>query len=355
MKAIAVIPARLASTRLPRKMLREIAGKPLIGVVYEAVRSSPLLADVLIATDSEEIMELCRKHGWKAQMTSTRHRSGTERVHEISGREAAEVYLNVQGDEPLTRAEHIASLLQVMENPAAQVGTLMTPAAEADIPNPNAVKIVIDINGRALYFSRATIPYDRDGTRPAYFKHLGLYAYRKSALDRFVQLPEATLEKSERLEQLRFLENGIPIYVGETPHDSVGVDTEEDLQRVIEILGKPLTRNSGSGWIQVCFRPQASAAASRREMAGCEWKNHSTHFEGVRSARFCSASLFIEEIKGSTLAIDSNAYRSACRSLKREYALSAGIRTNERATETSASSGRLAKSDSSSNMCWSTA
>jgi 3-deoxy-manno-octulosonate cytidylyltransferase (CMP-KDO synthetase) len=237
MKAIAVIPARLASARLPRKMLREIAGKPLIGVVYEAVRSSPLLADVLIATDSEEIMELCHKHGWKAQMTATRHRSGTERVHEISSREAAEVYLNVQGDEPLTRAEHIASLLQVMENPAAQVGTLMTPAAEADIPNPNAVKIVIDINGRALYFSRAAIPFDRDGTRPAYFKHLGLYAYRKAALDRFVQLPEATLEKSERLEQLRFLENGIPIFVGQTPHDSVGVDTEEDLHRVIQILG----------------------------------------------------------------------------------------------------------------------
>jgi 3-deoxy-manno-octulosonate cytidylyltransferase (CMP-KDO synthetase) len=99
------------------------------------------------------------------------------------------------------------------------------------------VKIVIDINGRALYFSRAAIPYDRDGTRPAYFKHLGLYAYRKAALDRFVQLPEATLEKSERLEQLRFLENGIPIFVGQTPHDSVGVDTEEDLHRVIQILG----------------------------------------------------------------------------------------------------------------------
>jgi 3-deoxy-manno-octulosonate cytidylyltransferase (CMP-KDO synthetase) len=237
MKAIAVIPARLASTRLPRKMLREIAGKPLIGVVYEAVRSSPLLAEVIIATDSEEIIAVCRRNGWKAQMTSSAHRSGTERVHEVSGREAAEVYINVQGDEPLTRLEHIATLLEVMEN-AATVGTVMTPATEVDIPNPNAVKVVTDLSGRALYFSRATIPHDRDGTRPRYFKHLGLYAYRKPALDQFVKLPESSLEKSERLEQLRFLENGIPIFVGETPYDSVGVDTEEDLQRVIEILRK---------------------------------------------------------------------------------------------------------------------
>ena len=238
MKAIAVIPARLASTRLPRKMLREIAGKPLIGVVYEAVRSSPLLAEVIIATDSDEIMEICREHGWKAQMTSPTYRSGTERVHEVSGRETADVYINVQGDEPLIRPEHIATLLQIMENPAAQVGTLMTPAAEVDIPNPNAVKVVTDLSGRALYFSRATIPFDRDGTRPPYFKHLGLYAYRKTALDRFVKLPESSLEKSERLEQLRFLENGVPIFVGKTDYDSIGVDTEEDLQWVIDILRK---------------------------------------------------------------------------------------------------------------------
>ena len=112
----------------------------------------------------------------------------------------------------------------------------MTPAAAADISNPNAVKVVTDLHGRALYFSRATIPFDRDGTQPHYFKHLGLYVYRKAALDRFVKLPESSLEKSERLEQLRFLENGIPIYVGETPYDTVGVDTEQDLQRVAEIL-----------------------------------------------------------------------------------------------------------------------
>lgn len=238
MRAIAVIPARLASTRLPRKMLREIRGKPLIGVVYEAVRSSTLLADVIVATDSEEIMAACRSKGWKAQMTLPAHRSGTERVHEISCREPADVYVNVQGDEPMVRPEQIATLLKVMENPAAEVGTVMTPAADIDIANPNAVKVVTDLTGRALYFSRAAIPFDRDGTRPRYLKHLGLYAYRKAALDRFVTLPESSLEKSERLEQLRFLENGILIYAGETPHDSVGVDTEEDLHRVTEILRK---------------------------------------------------------------------------------------------------------------------
>ena len=236
MKSIAIIPARLASTRLPRKMLREIAGKPLVGWVYEAVRSSPFLSDVIIATDSDEILNVCRTHGWKAQSTSTKHRSGTERVHEISNSVAADVYVNVQGDEPLVRSEQIFTLLEVMKDPAVQVGTVKTPCPPEEIPNPNAVKVVTAPDGRALYFSRATIPFDRDHTGPRYFKHLGLYAYRKPALDLFVSQPESTLEKSERLEQLRFLEHGIPIYVGETPYDSVGVDTEEDLQRVAEIL-----------------------------------------------------------------------------------------------------------------------
>jgi 3-deoxy-manno-octulosonate cytidylyltransferase (CMP-KDO synthetase) len=238
MKAIAVIPARLASTRLPRKMLREIGGKPLIGVVYEAVKSSPLLSEVIIATDSREILHVCRQNGWVALMTSEAHRSGTERVHEIAASIPADVYVNVQGDEPLTRPEHVATLLQVMADPTVEVGTVMTPAPAENIPNPNAVKVVTASNGRALYFSRATIPFDRDGTRPHYFKHLGLYAYRKAALDRFVGLPESSLEKSERLEQLRFLENGIHISVGETPYDTVGVDTEDDLQRVTEILSR---------------------------------------------------------------------------------------------------------------------
>ena len=236
MKAIAVIPARLASTRLPQKMLRQIEGKTLIARVYEGVRSSPLLDDVIVATDSDEIMQLCRQHDWNARMTSATHRSGTERVREISDSVEADIYINVQGDEPLTRAEHVAALIDLMKDPQVLVGTLKTPASPEDINNPNAVKVVTDSAGRALYFSRATIPFDRDGTRPCYFKHLGFYAYRKPALDRFCALPESSLEISERLEQLRFLENGISIQVGETPYDTVGVDTEEDLRRVEAIL-----------------------------------------------------------------------------------------------------------------------
>jgi 3-deoxy-manno-octulosonate cytidylyltransferase (CMP-KDO synthetase) len=123
-----------------------------------------------------------------------------------------------------------------MKDSAVQVGTLQTPCPAHDISNPNAVKVVTDVAGRALYFSRATIPHDRDGSGPRYYKHLGFYAYRKPALDRFVSLPESSLERSERLEQLRFLENGIPIHVGETPYDTVGVDTEADARRVEEVL-----------------------------------------------------------------------------------------------------------------------
>jgi 3-deoxy-manno-octulosonate cytidylyltransferase (CMP-KDO synthetase) len=183
-------------------------------------------------------MEVCKKNCWKAQMTAASHRSGTERVHEISNQVAADVYVNVQGDEPMVRTEQIATLLDVMKDAAVQVGTVKTPCAEEDIQNPSAVKVVTAMDGRALYFSRATLPFDRDGSRPRYFKHLGLYAYRKPALDFFMSQPESMLEKSERLEQLRFLENGVAIYVGETPYDSVGVDTEDDLRRVAEILGR---------------------------------------------------------------------------------------------------------------------
>ena len=237
MKTLAVIPARIASTRLSRKMLREIAGQPLVIRVYEAVRACTQLDDVVVATDSDEILDVCRQHGCKAQLTLAFHRSGTERVHEISNLIPADVYLNVQGDEPLTRPDHISALIELMSDPDVAVGTLKTPANLSDINNPNVVKVVTDASGRALYFSRATIPYDRDGTgRATYFKHLGFYAYRKAALDRFVSLPESLLERSEKLEQLRFLENGIPILVKETPYDSVGVDTEDDLRNVEEIL-----------------------------------------------------------------------------------------------------------------------
>ncbi len=236
MKVVAVIPARLASTRLPRKMLREIAGQPLIAWVYRAAARCSALADVLVATDSEEILHYCQEQRFAARMTSAALRSGTERVHEIAQSIPADVYLNVQGDEPLTRPDHIEALIALMADPTIDVGTLKTAAPTADVDNPNAVKVVTGHDGRALYFSRATIPHDRDKTAPQYFKHLGFYGYRKAALDRFVSWPESSLERSERLEQLRFLENGVPIYVAETPFDTVGVDTEEDLQRVEQIL-----------------------------------------------------------------------------------------------------------------------
>lgn len=239
MKAIAIIPARLASTRLPRKILREIAGKPMLARVYEAARACKRLDDVIVATDSEEIMAVCRQHGWRALMTSSEHRSGTDRVNEVAKMIVAEVYVNVQGDEPLARPEHIDALLVPMRDPKIMVSTVKTSCAAEDVNNPNAVKVVTDKHGRALYFSRSTIPFNRDGSQSVqHFKHLGFYAYRKSALDLFCQLPESQLERSERLEQLRFLENGIGIYVADTPYDTVSVDTEDDLRRVETILLK---------------------------------------------------------------------------------------------------------------------
>lgn len=238
--AIAVIPARLGSTRLSRKVLREIAGKPMVGHVYEAAKKSPLLHDVIIATDSDEVMEVARTRGWKAQMTASHHRSGTDRMNEVAGREAADVYVNIQGDLPMLRAEQIEALLRPMQRPGVMVSTVMTPCLPEEIGNPNAVKVVADKNGRALYFSRSPVPFDRDKTGNArYFKHLGMYAYRGPALRQFCSLPESRLEAAERLEQLRLLENGIDIYVEETPFGTVEVDTEEDLRRVEALLKSP--------------------------------------------------------------------------------------------------------------------
>jgi len=170
-------------------------------------------------------------------MTSPAHRSGTDRVHEVAQSVDADVYVNVQGDEPLARREHLEVLLQLMANEAIEVGTLKTPCAAEDVDNPNAVKVVTALDGRALYFSRATVPFDRDLTGSvAYFKHLGFYAYRKPALDAFCTWPESRLERSERLEQLRFLDHGVSIHVAETPFDTIGVDTEDDLRRVEKVL-----------------------------------------------------------------------------------------------------------------------
>ena len=239
MHAIAIIPARLASTRLPRKVLREIAGRPMLAFVYEAARACPKLHDVIVATESEEIAAVCQQNGWSYRMTSPEHHSGTDRVHEVAQTVDADVYINVQGDEPLARREHLDVLLALMEPEDVAVGTLKTPCSAEDVNNPNAVKVVTALDGRALYFSRATIPFERDQSGAVrLYKHLGFYAYRKAALDAFCRWPESELERSERLEQLRFLENGITIHVAETPYDTVGVDTEEDLRRVEAILSR---------------------------------------------------------------------------------------------------------------------
>jgi 3-deoxy-manno-octulosonate cytidylyltransferase (CMP-KDO synthetase) len=237
MKSIAIIPARIASTRLPRKPLREIAGRPMIQRVYEAAKACRGLSDVIIATDSEEILSLAAHHGWTARMTSADCRSGTDRVREVAQTMDADVYVNVQGDEPLARYEQLDKLLALMASPGVAVGTLKTKCIEGDIQNPNAVKVVTDLSGRALYFSRSAIPFNRDSRSGVqYFKHLGFYAYTRGALENFCSWPESELESTERLEQLRFLDHGVEIYVAETPFDSIGVDVEDDVKKVEEIL-----------------------------------------------------------------------------------------------------------------------
>jgi 3-deoxy-manno-octulosonate cytidylyltransferase (CMP-KDO synthetase) len=236
LKTLAVIPARLASTRLPRKVLRPIAGRPMLAWVYEAARASPALEDVLIATDSDEVMQLCHENRWTAMLTSPDLPSGSDRVHAVAQLHPAEIYVNIQADEPLLRPEHIAALLQPFSDPQVQVTTLKVRCTPENLANPNAVKVVTARDNRALYFSRATIPYDRDRIAAPVWKHLGLYAYRAEALNRFHALAPSPLELTERLEQLRFLENNIPVHVVETAYDTVGVDTEEDLLQVEAIL-----------------------------------------------------------------------------------------------------------------------
>jgi 3-deoxy-manno-octulosonate cytidylyltransferase (CMP-KDO synthetase) len=245
---VAVIPARLASTRLSRKVLREIAGRPMLEWVYRAAKSCSRLDRVLIATDSEEVLEFAEKSGMEARMTPADCASGTDRIHFVSQSLDAGIYVNVQGDEPLLRPEHIDALLKPMQRPETLVSTLSTLCSPGQIANPNAVKVVTAADGRALYFSRAAVPYDRDQAGFAgYRKHLGLYAYRKSALAGFPTLPASNLEAVERLEQLRFLENGIDIYVESTDFDTIGVDTEEDLRSVEAILLRRLPGSSTSG------------------------------------------------------------------------------------------------------------
>jgi 3-deoxy-manno-octulosonate cytidylyltransferase (CMP-KDO synthetase) len=236
-RIVGVIPARLASTRLARKVLRELAGQPLLYWVHRAALACPQFDQVLIATDSLEVETLCRERNWPCLMTSPELPSGTDRLHAVSQTVDADIYVNIQGDEPLLLPGHIAAILAPFAMPHVDVSTLKVPCRPEDVANPNAVKVVTALDGRALYFSRSAIPYDRDGTGQAQvWKHLGLYAYRKAALERFARLPVGRLEEIERLEQLRLLENGLALYVAEAPVDTVGVDTEEDLRRVERIL-----------------------------------------------------------------------------------------------------------------------
>jgi 3-deoxy-manno-octulosonate cytidylyltransferase (CMP-KDO synthetase) len=234
---LGVIPARLGSTRLHRKVLRDIAGRPMVEWVWRAAVGSRQMDRVVVATDSEEVASACQARAIPAVMTSPECASGSDRVYEVSRQIEAEIYVNIQGDEPLLTPDHFAPMLELFARPEVQVTTISVPCPAEDIANPNAVKVVAGADGRALYFSRSTIPFDRDKSGYAgYRKHLGLYAYRKAALEQFAGLKPSPLEQIERLEQLRMLENGISIYVGQAEGDSIGVDVEEDLQRVNEIL-----------------------------------------------------------------------------------------------------------------------
>jgi 3-deoxy-manno-octulosonate cytidylyltransferase (CMP-KDO synthetase) len=234
-----VIPARLSSTRLSRKVLRVIAGRPMVEWVWRAAKASGLMDPVVVATDSEEVASVCRERGIPVAMTSATCPSGSDRVREVARQIEADIYVNIQGDEPTLTANFFPPMLALFARPEVEVSTLAVTCLPEEFDNPNAVKVVTALDGRALYFSRATIPFDRDGTGFAgYRKHLGIYAYRKAALERFAALPPSPLERTERLEQLRLLENGIALYVAEAPEDTIGVDTEADLVRAEALLIK---------------------------------------------------------------------------------------------------------------------
>lgn len=227
-----VIPARLSSTRLERKVLREIAGRPMVEWVWRAAAGSGLMDPVVVATDSDEVADVCRERGIPVAMTSPTCASGSDRVRETARQIEAEIYVNIQGDEPTLTPSFFPPLLSLFDRPEVQVATLAVRCPAQDIHNPNAVKVVTALDGKALYFSRATIPCDRDNAGVAgYRKHLGIYAYRKAALEKFAELPPGWLESVEELEQLRLLESGMDIYVAGAPADTIGVDTEEDLER----------------------------------------------------------------------------------------------------------------------------
>ena len=238
MKAVAVIPARYGSTRLPGKSLLDICGKPLIQRVWDVVARVHGLDEIIVATDNERIAKVVRDFGGRAMMTSPDCQSGSDRVREVAQTVDADVYINVQGDEPLLEPAAIEKLLDVFAQDAdVQVATLCSPISREEAQSPNQVKLVCDHAANALYFSRAPLPFVREANETGeYLGHIGIYAYRREALKEFSSLPASLLEQAEKLEQLRFLQAGIPIRVVEVPRMGVGVDTNEDLERVRTVV-----------------------------------------------------------------------------------------------------------------------
>ncbi|MGH9367272.1 MAG: 3-deoxy-manno-octulosonate cytidylyltransferase [Thermoanaerobaculia bacterium] len=238
MTIVGVIPARYASVRFPGKPLAPLAGRPMVLHVLEAARGAGRLDRALVATDDVRIAEVVRRAGGEALMTSPAAASGTDRLAEAARTVPADVYVNIQGDEPMMSAENIDRVVAtLLESPDRRIATLAIALPAGAAPDPNVVKVVAARDGRALYFSRAPIPYFRQG-EPAYRKHLGIYAYRAAALAEISRLAPSPLERAESLEQLRWLEAGHAVWVGEAATDSIGIDTLEDLARAEEILSQ---------------------------------------------------------------------------------------------------------------------
>ena len=236
---IAIIPARYQSSRLPGKALADIAGRPMIEHVYRRVAGASSVSSVLVATDDERILEAVRAFGGVACLTSPDHPSGTDRLAEVAAELGSEIIVNVQGDEPLIEPSMIDEAVEpLLADPMVVMSTLRRRIEdEAELRNPHVTKVVVDRDGYALYFSRAPIPHTRTGNPPARaWRHVGLYVYRRDCLLQLAALPPSELEQSEALEQLRALEHGIRILAVETNHDSIGVDTPEDLERVRRLM-----------------------------------------------------------------------------------------------------------------------
>lgn len=244
-KIIGIIPARYASTRFPGKPLVDIGGKSMIQRVYEQSSKSKLLADVVVATDDEKIKEHVLSFGGKVVMTGSHHQSGTDRCFEAIEKFAAntDVVINIQGDEPFIQPEQIDIAAKCFENPEVKIATLAKKLnSNTDLFNPNVPKVIIDKNGFAVYFSRHAIPYLRGKDQSqweklhTYYKHIGLYAYRKDTLSEITRLQQSPLELAESLEQLRWVENGYKIKVETTDYESVAIDAPEDLKKLENFL-----------------------------------------------------------------------------------------------------------------------